>query len=156
MTDVASPARKPRVLVLDDEEKVANAIGRALAADYDIEIFSRPQAALDRITAGERFDVVVCDLVMPEMSGVDFCAAASRLAPALAERFIFMTGGVPTLRTRYFLQGTTRPCIEKPFEMDQLRALIVARMAPSDGARLPEPRPRNGGGRGPDAPASSK
>ena len=155
MTDVASQ-RKHRVLVLDDEEKVADAIGRALSPEYDVETFSRPQAALDRLSAGERFDVVICDLVMPDMGGVDFCAAALRVAPAMAERFIFMTGGVPTLRARYFLKGGASPCIEKPFEMDQLRALIASRIAPEVSDCLSEPRTRTGGSAGPDSPVSSK
>jgi DNA-binding NtrC family response regulator len=154
MTDVASP-RRPRVMILDDEQKVAEALGRALSDDYEVEIFSRPQAALDRLVAGERFDVVICDLVMPDMSGVDFCAAASRAAPSMAERFIFMTGGVPTLRTRYFLKGGASPCIEKPFEIDQLRALITLRISQASGDHLSEPRTRSGAS-SPDAPVSSK
>ena len=117
---------KRRVLVLDDEERVAQAIGRTLEPDHDVKVMTRPRQALDALAAGESFDVILCDLVMPEMSGMDFYAAVQKAAPASASRIIFMTGGVPTLRARYFLEQVGRPCIEKPLDMKRLEALISA------------------------------
>jgi CheY-like chemotaxis protein len=149
MSDVASP-RKLRVLILDDEDKVARAIARSVAGEYDTEVMTRPLEALARIQAGETFDVILCDLTMPDMSGVDFCSAVTRVAPSVGERIIFMTGGVPTLRARYFLEGSAKLCIEKPFDVEQLRQLIASASqgAPSE----PRPRPSKPN----DAPISSK
>lgn len=122
MSETAPPRR--RVLVLDDEERVAEAIGRSLETEHDVIVATRPKVALEVIARGESFDAILCDLAMPEMTGIDFHAAVSRVSPVAAARIIFMTGGVPTLRARYFLERVGNPCIEKPLDMDHLNALI--------------------------------
>jgi DNA-binding NtrC family response regulator len=117
------------VLVIDDEQAIGHVLRVMLTSEHHVVVETRAAAALDRIARGERFDAILCDVIMPQATGPDFLDALRDRAPELAERVVFMTGGVtsPTIRARLVASG--RPCIEKPFEFDQLleilRALIV-------------------------------
>jgi CheY-like chemotaxis protein len=62
---------------------VGGAIGRMLASEHDVVAVAHAQEALDRLAAGEQFDVIVCDGRMPHMSGMDFHAELSRVAPEM-------------------------------------------------------------------------
>ena len=113
-----------RVLVVDDEPLVANAVVRALGRGYAVTTAATARDALGRIEAGERFDAVLCDLMMPQMSGMELHARVTALAPALAERFVFVTGGAFTDAAADFLRTTTNGWIEKPFDPRALRELV--------------------------------
>ncbi len=123
------PVLKQRVLVLDDEVVVGRAIQRLLQTQCEVLVLVQGQEALARVDAGERFDVILCDLLMPEMSGSRFYEELSKLAPEQAQRVIFMTGGAFTEQSRAFLANTGLHCLEKPIEPHRLRALL-ATMAP--------------------------
>lgn len=69
--DGGPPTRRRRVLVIDDDRLIGEAIASALSETHDVEIVTEVCRALDRITAGERYDVVVCELMMPVMTGMD-------------------------------------------------------------------------------------
>jgi PAS domain S-box-containing protein len=114
-----------RVLVIDDERLVCEAIARALSDDGDVEVETEAQQALARIAAGARYDLVLCDLMMPVMTGMDLYADVVRIAPMLAGRFVFMTGGAFTPRARAFLASVVNPCLEKPLDMGKLRSLLA-------------------------------
>lgn len=127
---VAAPAasRRGRILVIDDEPALAAVIRRALSAEHDVVAATRAQEALDHVSAGERFDVILCDLMMPDVNGMDFHAELERSAPDQAERVIFMTGGAFTVAAREFLERAPNLRIEKPFDHQQLRALVNDRI----------------------------
>jgi len=114
-----------RMLVIDDERLVCEAIARALSDDGDVEVETEAQQALARIAAGARYDLVLCDLMMPVMTGMDLYAEIVRIAPMLAGRFVFMTGGAFTPRARAFLASVVNPCLEKPLDMGKLRSLLA-------------------------------
>ncbi len=120
----ASGAPRPRVLIIDDEPQVASAIRRILARRHDVTVHTRAPAALEQIASGTRYDAILCDLMMPELSGQDFLAALERLAPDQAQRVIIITGGAFTPRTREFLATTRLPVLEKPFDGGELEALL--------------------------------
>jgi CheY-like chemotaxis protein len=122
------------VLVLDDEVMVGRALQRLLGAPCDVHVLVQGTTALARVAAGQRFDVILCDLLMPEMDGPEFYEMLLQLAPEQAQRVIFMTGAAFTARSRAFITSTGRPCLDKPIEVQQLRALMAA-MPPL------EPRP---------------
>ena len=82
---------------------------------------TRARDALARIAAGEQFDVILCDLMMPEMNGME---VYDQLSPALRQRVIFVTGGAFTPQARAFLAATRHPHIDKPFSEEQLRRAI--------------------------------
>ncbi len=81
--------------------------------------------ALERISAGERYDVILCDLLMPVMTGMDLYAEVVRAAPKLAGRIVFMTGGAFTSRARAFLASVANQCLEKPLDMSKLRSFLA-------------------------------
>jgi signal transduction histidine kinase len=118
--------RRGRVLVVDDEPMLGNAVTRMLSAQHDVVAVTNARAALARVEQGEEFDVVLCDLMMPEVTGMELYAELVRLAPSQAERVVFMTGGAFTSRARTFLDDVTNQRIEKPFDVSNLKALVNA------------------------------
>ncbi|MDY7230282.1 response regulator [Hyalangium rubrum] len=114
------------VLVLDDEVSVGKALKRLLRARHEVVTFDRAQEALAYITSGHRVDVILCDLMMPEMSGPEFHGELERLAPEQARRIIFMTGGAFTEESRAFLSATHTPCMDKPIDVQRLFSMLEA------------------------------
>jgi len=123
-----SAARRGRVLVVDDEPLIGTVVRRTLSSIHDVTIASSTRDALDRIVRGERFDVILCDLMMPQQTGMDLHAELERTAPDQAERMVFMTGGAFTPRARAFLDAHPNRLLEKPFDGDRLRGLVAERM----------------------------
>jgi CheY-like chemotaxis protein len=129
----APPAPPPapprgRVLVLDDEPLVARAIARALEA-HEVSELTSPREALRRVEGGERWDVVVCDLMMPEMDGPEFARRVAEAAPEMRERLVFVTGGAFTTAAEEFLDRSGHPFLEKPIDAATLRSMIAARVS---------------------------
>jgi signal transduction histidine kinase len=120
--------RRGRILVVDDEPEIARALQRTLSAEHEVVAVCMAEEARDLVGAGERFDVILCDLMMPQMTGMDLHAELSRIAPEQADRMIFLTGGAFTTRARAFVDETPNQVIEKPFEPRPLRALINERI----------------------------
>ena len=111
-----------RILVLDDEPMVAKALGRVLRK-HDITISEEVDHALDLL--GERtFDLVFCDLMMPNKSGMDFFAEVEKRFPDTTHRIIFMTGGAYTDSAQSFMAKIDNPIISKPFDVYQIRELV--------------------------------
>ena len=77
-----------------------------------------------RIQAGERFDVLLCDVMMPQLSGPDFHAELTRTSPELARRLVFITGGAFTPGAVRYLETSGNRVLEKPFEAEALQALV--------------------------------
>lgn len=121
-------SRRGRVLVIDDEPMIARAVQRVVSAEHDIESVTRGRDALQRIGNGSRYDVIVCDLMMPEMTGMDLYEELSNIAPDQAKAMVFLTGGAFTTRAQEFLARTENLHIEKPFEPAFLRAVINDRI----------------------------
>ena len=112
-----------RVLVIDDETLIGRAIERALR-DHDVTTETSPEAALERLKI-EDYDLVLCDLMMPGLSGIELFEIVVAKRPELAEAFVFMTGGAFTERAKEFLRTTSVSVIDKPFNLKDLRALAV-------------------------------
>lgn len=123
-----APSRS-RVLVVDDEASVATMIRRLLQSEHDVTTTTSAIEALAFIEAGERFDVILSDLMMPQMTGMEFHARLGAVAPELTCRMVFLTGGAFTEKARTFLQTVPNQHIEKPFDRNQLRALVNRRAA---------------------------
>ncbi|MBZ4421984.1 PAS domain S-box protein [Myxococcus sp. RHSTA-1-4] len=121
--------KRGRLLVVDDEPLVCTALARTLRPHHDVTMSTRAQEALDRIVAGERFDVVFCDLMMPGMSGMDFYSALKERYPEQAGRVVFLTGGAVTPQARAFLESVPSPHLEKPFASRELLSLVQERLA---------------------------
>jgi two-component system, cell cycle sensor histidine kinase and response regulator CckA len=115
--------RRGRILVIDDEPLVGRSLKRHLAPRYDVEAVTRGREAIDR-AIDERYDVILCDLMMPDVSGADVYAEVTAARPELADRFIFMTGGAFTAKGREFLQAVSAPVLAKPFDLPILDATV--------------------------------
>jgi PAS domain S-box-containing protein len=121
----AARLERARLLIVDDERLVGEAIERSLSEDNDVEVVTDAKQALEKISAGGRYDVILCDLLMPVMTGMDLYAEVVRAAPKLAGRIVFMTGGAFTPRARAFLASVGNPCLEKPLDMSKLRSFLA-------------------------------
>jgi len=120
-----TPEERLRVLVVDDEPLLGSAVARMLRGKHAIDREISARAALARVVAGERWDIIVCDLMMPELTGMDFYEAVLRVAPSQARAFVFMTGGAFTPRARTFLADVDQPRLDKPFTRDELDAALI-------------------------------
>ncbi|MEO8552020.1 MAG: ATP-binding protein, partial [Kofleriaceae bacterium] len=119
-----TPARH-RVLVVDDEPMVRDMLARVLRRDHDVVTVSCGRAALDEITAGGWFDVVISDVMMPNMTGVDLLEELLRVAPTQARRLVFLSGGVFTAQTRERLEELGTLVLEKPTSPKDLRDAVT-------------------------------
>jgi PAS domain S-box-containing protein len=127
---VTKPSRPPaggiaEVLVVDDEPDLGKAFKRLLRG-HSMTLVTRAQAALDLLAAGKTFDIIFSDLMMPEMSGMDFHEEALRRFPDAAERMVFVTGGAFTPAAIAFLARVSNERLEKPFEPATVRELVRA------------------------------
>lgn len=118
------PTRRGRVLAIDDEALVLTTLERALGRVHEVVCESRATNALARIEAGERFDVILCDIMMPEMTGIEFATALEISVPEQAQRIVFVTGGALQADAQNFLEQTEYIRIEKPFDLSMLRAVM--------------------------------
>jgi CheY-like chemotaxis protein len=118
------PPKEGTVLLIDDDGLFATAIERCLNAEHHVQCAGSAAAALHLIGSGSRFDVILCDLMMPEMSGMDLHAALCATHPDQARRMIFLTGGAFTVRAQEFLESVPNVWTEKPVEIPTLQALV--------------------------------
>jgi PAS domain S-box-containing protein len=121
---VKASTGRARVLVVDDEEMVGTTVKRMLMNEHDVESLTGAQHALRRISEGERYDVILCDLMMPAMSGMDLHDALITLAPDQAQRMLFLSGGAFTERAQAVLDRFPNRALKKPFEPNGLRGLV--------------------------------
>ncbi|HEY6880612.1 MAG TPA: response regulator [Polyangiales bacterium] len=111
------------VLIVDDEPLLCELLSAMLSDDYAVAAFTSPRAALAALMERE-FDVVLCDVMMPELTGMELFDRAVRERPELAARFVFITGGAFTERARLFLKQTGRPVLRKPCERRELLEVV--------------------------------
>jgi CheY-like chemotaxis protein len=122
---VVSTARRRRVLVVDDEPALGGMIQRMLRDEFDVDTVTDGRQGLSRLCDEEvAYDTILCDLMMPEMTGMELHALVAQRKPALAKRFVFMTGGAFTPRAAEFLATVRNRRLDKPFDMDALRAIV--------------------------------
>ncbi|MGO8969168.1 MAG: PAS domain S-box protein [Myxococcaceae bacterium] len=113
-----------RVLVVDDEPFICSAIQRLLRRDYRVTAVTSAREALELVRAGQRFEVILSDLMMPEMSGEDLVSTLRQVAPDQAARVVIMTGGAFTPRSEEFLRSVRLPHLSKPLTLETLRGAI--------------------------------
>jgi len=142
----ARPAyARRRVLAVDDEALLLKAYRRMLSDVHEVVTALGARDALLVLEKTPDFDVVLCDLQMPEMSGMEFYQLAKSRYPGLEQRFIFVTGGACSTDARRFLEQSVT-CVNKPFRVDELLGAIEQKVAP--GAGDSRPAAVGAGGRG--------
>ncbi len=117
--------RRPRVLVVDDELMLLKALRSYLSAAAEVELAEGGQAALTLIEESAPFDLMLCDLHMPGMDGIDVYRRVQSSFPHLLEQFVFMTGGALTLRAREFLDHERPKLLHKPIDARMLSSLLA-------------------------------
>ncbi len=116
--------RRGYVLVVDDEPLVGASARRLLAREHDVVVVQSGEAALSAVDSPRQFDVILCDLMMPAMTGMELHHALCRSHPALAERMVFITGGAFTEAAENFLERVAIRRMDKPFDPRALEALV--------------------------------
>ncbi|MEP6862815.1 MAG: PAS domain S-box protein [Deltaproteobacteria bacterium] len=123
---------RSRILMIDDEPAVGRSIRLLLAPDHEVINATRALDGLARLDAGEHFDLILCDVMMPEMSGIELYEQLELRYPAYVQRIVFMTGGAFTSQARDALEKLGAPRLEKPFSEAALRRAIAIVSPPGD------------------------
>lgn len=119
---------RARILVVDDEIAIGKAIRRILNREHHVTLEPDARAALQRLET-ETYDVVFCDLMMPNMSGMEFFDELAARSPQVAERIVFVTGGAFSPRSVDFLKRIRNECIAKPFSREDVATAVRRLMA---------------------------
>jgi CheY-like chemotaxis protein len=113
----------PRVLIVDDQPDMARSLARLFWEVANVATSGSGEEALARIEQGERFDLVLCDIMMPGMTGLDLFERVRVVDPTTANAFVFATGGIsPEFEAR--LAATGRRCLMKPCDAADLKRLL--------------------------------
>lgn len=115
---------RPKVLIVDDEPRLGRSLAIVLGDDVEPVVVDSAESAMEVLTSDPAIEVILCDLMMPGVSGMDLHSWVKDRLPGLAPRMIFMTGGAFTTSSRQFLASTRNKSIDKPFEPAQLLTLI--------------------------------
>lgn len=116
-------SRRGSVLVVEDEPALCRVLERLLAA-HEVTTVTRARDGLEKIRTGREFSVVLCDLMMPEMTGMEFYEELRRERGDVADRVVFMSGGVLTAHARDFLDRVSNLRLDKPIDTLRLHRLV--------------------------------
>jgi PAS domain S-box-containing protein len=123
--DPPRSVRRLRVLVADDEAAIGKALSMYLEG-HEVDIVNSGRAAIERLET-EEYDALFCDLVMPDLTGMDVFDWVQANRPKMLERLIFMTGGGFTPRARQFLETVENEVLEKPFTHVDIERAVTHR-----------------------------
>jgi CheY-like chemotaxis protein/two-component sensor histidine kinase len=112
-----------RLLLIDDDVTLLKSIARSFAR-HDVTACHSADDALALLRANERFDAIVCDLMMPGLTGMGLHHEVAALRPELLDRMMFMTGGAFTPEAQAFLDDPKVKWIEKPFPAKDIQARV--------------------------------
>jgi C4-dicarboxylate-specific signal transduction histidine kinase len=116
-------SRTLRILVIDDEELVVRALSRSLVG-HAVTAVTSGREAIDLIRSEAPFDLVLCDVMMPDLTGADVYDAVRAQQAGAEKRIVFVTGGAFTRNAHEFLKSVPNRRIEKPFSRASLDAII--------------------------------
>ena len=128
----AGGRQRPRVLIVDDEPRLGVSLQILLSSEHDAVVAGSGREAQELLVADGAFDVILCDLMMPDVSGIDLHRWIAARDPRLARRMIFMSGGAFTKLAREFLETEHPDYLEKPFDPQKLVKTIRAVLSKTD------------------------
>lgn len=123
--DRRKAGRSLHVLVIDDEIEVGESVRRLLGRRHTVDIVTTATEAIARLDV-RSYDLVFCDLLMPDMTGMDVHERLLRTKPEVAERMVFMTAGAFSPSAQQFLSRVANRRFDKPFDGETLQALVDA------------------------------
>jgi CheY-like chemotaxis protein len=112
---------RPRLLVVDDEPLILAIMAEALAADFDVVTCSDPREVIRQIQAGVTYDVIISDISMPHLTGIELYEHIAARAPTVAARFMFVSGDLDRPEHQGFFAGIGNPRFSKPARFAVLR-----------------------------------
>lgn len=130
----ATSTQRGRILVIDDEEAILTAVRRALR-NHDVDIETHARKALARIADGSKYDLILCDLIMQGMTGMQLYSELTANHPQVADRVLFMTAGGFTGEIRDFLGNVNNGVLHKPFDVKTLRWLVDQKLREHSASR---------------------
>ncbi len=116
--------KRGRLLVIDDEPIIGKAVKRLLGFEHEVKITTSADEAMGWLRSGERFDLILCDVLMPERTGIEFYHQVATEVPEQAARVVLITGGVVSRDQAYSLEGFPGERLEKPFNPDELKVFV--------------------------------
>ncbi|MFH1811061.1 MAG: ATP-binding protein [Pseudomonadota bacterium] len=117
-----------RILVVDDEEAIRDTLRRVLGREHELVFASSGREGQDAIERDQDFDVILCDLMMADLTGMDLHRWLVQQHPTLARQVVFVTGGAFTPRAGAYLASVDNPRLSKPFDAATLRHLVGERV----------------------------
>ncbi|MEL6179264.1 MAG: response regulator [Myxococcota bacterium] len=131
MVNLVSPFRSQkyqpltlRILVIDDDSIIRAALKHILSKTHDVVILPDGQAALELLEKDEVFDLILCDIMMPNMNGMEFYTTLSEHKPHLCDNVIFISGGAFNETTRHFIREHETLVLNKPFTLHDLEEIL--------------------------------
>ena len=116
-----------RILIIDDEAGIRASVARMLREHETVQAASGAEAK-EILEDDQGFDLILCDMMMPKLSGMDLHRWLLDANPGLARQLIFITGGAFTPRARDYLSKVDNIGLEKPFDMAGLKKIVNDRL----------------------------
>jgi signal transduction histidine kinase len=136
----------PRVLVVDNEPSIVRAVRQILEPEHEVRVAPDAETAVALVESGQRFEVILCELMLPGINGMDLLEALRRTKPEAATHLVFMTAGGGPSRARRYLEKLNRPWLTKPFNRHQLlEALASVTASGGRDAAPPSPADQSSG-----------
>ena len=129
-------ASRPRILVVDDEDSIRVLVTHALSDDNDVEACESGRHAIE-LLAEREFDAILCDLRLRDLSGREIYVWLRANRPALARKFMVITGDTHGDEGKGFLEEFRTPCVTKPFDLDDLKQRVKELVAGTDAGQTP-------------------
>jgi two-component system NtrC family sensor kinase len=128
-SDVERTDGSAQVLFIDDEPALCSLVAEYLTRQgHDVTVEQTGEEGLQR-ALDEHFDVIICDMRLPGISGEDVCMALLEQKPEAVDRMVVATGDILSPQTQDFFDRTGLPHIHKPFKLDQLESEIARIMS---------------------------
>ena len=124
-----SRSRVGRVLIVDDDAVSLSEMVGVLRGEYEVVGSQDPAEAVSRLAGGARFDVFFYDLMMRGMLGPELFARVCAISTRQASRIVFIGSGTMPLSLAEFLSRVPNQCLQRPFDLQAVRALVARRVA---------------------------